>query len=525
MSVALSAVPTDAPAQSSAIARGVAAGAFHIVVATVAGPIQTALLLRHLPATEAGFWFVVVSLTNYLALFDLGVGPTLTRHVAFICGRGAAEQLPAIAREVAAARRLYWLLSIALVASALALGPVLVPLLAKRSFDLAVGSVWTLFAIGSAANLLASLAFATLAGLGVVGINRLARALAQVLGLALMALTLQAGWGVVGVALVWCAQNFVLLAVGRVVLARTRPDVARSRAPVDGAVVRAFVGPSLRWAGMNLGATLILASGPMMLSWGRGPEAVPPYMVMMQLVGALYTIALLPASATEPFVARAHGGGDRRGVVSLLERNARHITSVLLVGATLLAVFGREIITLWVGAQYFAGPLVLALFLVLYVLEAHHVVHASVIMATGRVVFLPWALIAGAINVTLGLYLVKPFGALGVIAATVAAQLLTNNWFAPWYTLSRLHVSWREYATAILPAVPVGLVVALAALVARAAFAPLGQSHPALALGGGIGAAALAGVLALWSFALTDDERAASRSTARRLLAALAGRS
>ena len=61
-------------------------GWLQIGVSIVGLPIQTAVLIRFLPAADAGFWFVAFSFINYLSMFDFGLSPTLTRHIAFING-------------------------------------------------------------------------------------------------------------------------------------------------------------------------------------------------------------------------------------------------------------------------------------------------------------------------------------------------------------------------------------------------------------------------------------------------------
>jgi hypothetical protein len=220
----------------------------------------------------------------------------------------------------------------------------------------------------------------------------------------------------------------------------------------------------------------------------------------------MYGLALVPAQVAEPFISRSTASGDLRAVIALLRRNVRYVGVLLAVGAPLAAVLGREIITVWVGAANFPGYPALWLMVLVYTLEAHHVLHATTVMATGRVVFLRPALIAGVITVVAGIFFARWWGLIGVVAGLCIAQVLTNNWFAPWYALRQLGIPLREYARWLRPLVPV---VGVAAALAIAARLVLRSAGPITAPGVLLTLAALIAATAplIWSAALSVEER------------------
>ncbi len=530
-------------ATQAAIARGVAAGWIHVFVVAAAGPVQTYFLLRYLTAAEAGYWLVVLSFTSYLALFDLGIGPTLTRSIAFLCGApaddGLASRLEAqspwqsalsdtirapVADLIATAHRLYLLLSGALVVTAIALGPTLLPHIAKRAFVGSAAYVWVLLALGSAANLLGTVNYATLAGLGIVGVNRLARAGAQLLGLTLSILALQTGYGVAGVAASWVAQNVLFLAAGAVFLRRLYPELQFNPGSSRRALARAMIGPSLRWAGIGLGAAMIFAIGPAVVSSYLGPASVPEYVVLFQLVNALYVLSVIPAQASEPFVARAYSAGERNNVVGLLMRNLRHMALPLICGSAFLAAFGGEVVALWVGAASFAGYPSLWLLILLFVLEAHHVAHASVVMATGRVIFLPAAIAAGLLTVSFAVALVPRLGVLGMALSMVAAQLLTNNWYAPWCSMRLLQVAPRWYFRTLTPVGVFALGTVGVALSCKGVLLAVGARDIRVVVAIGVAVTSLVGLALAWYLVLEPKERQFLTTVVERMRGAHVGR-
>jgi hypothetical protein len=508
-----------------AIARGAAAGWLQVGVSLVVGSIYTALVLGTLPREEAGFWLVMMSLAVYFALFDVGLGPTLTRYVAFSAAGGPApsnrELLEAPrasgtpAELFRTAQRLYVALAAALVLVGLLAGPAIFTIASGLDLSGARAQAWTVFIVACATGLLAAPYYATAAGLGLVSASRFALAAAQSLGLVASSVLLLRGWGILGLAIAWAVQNGVLLAGG--LLLRSRLPVLRTPAPWRPDIARAFVRPSLQWTGINLGGVLILASGPLIVARQVGLDAVPQFAVLRQLAETMYVLALIPAQMSEPFVARAAAAGDHVGVVGFLRRNVRLVGTLMVVGAMAGAVLGRELIGAWVGIEHFAGYASLWLMLLLYLLEAHHVTHAMVVMATGRVVFVRVALVAGAATVVGGMVFARWWGVGGMIAAMLVAQLATNTWYAPLYSLRHLRVPLVEYVRWLHPLVtPAAVALALSAA-ARLLLLWLGGAP---GIGPVLGALALVGLLVLpfaWRGALAPAERGALLRGWRRL--------
>jgi hypothetical protein len=144
--------------------------------------------------------------------------------------------------------------------------------------------------------------------------------------------------------------------------------------------------------------------------------------------------------------------------------------------------------------------------LLLYVLEAHHVTHAIVVMATGRVPFLRVALLAGAATIVAALLFARWWGVTGVVAGMLAAQLATNTWYVPWYSLRHLGIAPADYARWLHPLVP--LTASALGLAAGARLVLVSSGVPGafsvLAAIGAVGALALP---LAWRSALTPDER------------------
>jgi O-antigen/teichoic acid export membrane protein len=183
----------------------------------------------------------------------------------------------------------------------------------------------------------------------------------------------------------------------------------------------------------------------------------------MKIIMTLMTFSLMIATSSTPFLSKAYSAGDMGTFKKLLSRNIRLGMALMITLASILAVFGDRVISLWIGAGNFVGFPVLWTLLVMLTLEVHHAIHAVSIMAAGHLVFLKVAIISGVIKIALSLLLSSYFGLWGVALGTMIAQLLTNNWYAPFISFKVLAISFKEYARTIYA--PLALLLAVILLV------------------------------------------------------------
>ena len=480
----------ESPSAKLAIARGIFAGWLQLAIAIVVGPVYTIVVLSALPRIDAGFWLVLVSLVMYMNLFDAGLGPTVTRLVAFSVARGSSNETRLALPDIYwTSRRLFLIITVSLLVLAAVAGWFVLPSVIGLEWNQARQAAWFLFVLGSAAAVYAAHPLAIAAGVGRVSLPRYVRAVSQVVGLVLAAVSLVAGYGLVGIAVAWAAQNTVLLAA--IPLVRQRVSAIKVRAAFDPTLARRMVRPSLQWAGTNLGGALILASGAIIVASRVSVAAVPQFAVSKQLVETLFILALTPAQIAEPFLSSAAAMGDKLAFVELLRVTLRRALAILAVGTVVVAAFGREIIHTWVGSANFIGYPGLWLLLALYALEAHHVVHAIAVMATGRIVFFPVAMIGGVLTVALGSAFGPIYGVTGVVLGMMIAQLVSNNWYVPWYSLRTFGITAQEYISWLSPFLLLAAATAVLVLLARWALSTSGVTSPVglLLVLGALGAA------------------------------------
>ncbi len=425
--------------------------------ALVASTIVTAVLhykqvFLYLPRETAGVWLLFWSFGSYLAFFDLGIGPTLSREIAFLSGMPVQERLRSVADLFASCLRLYVIIAACLLLAATVAGWLFLPRLKLSApSDPVLLASWSLFAAGSCINLLGNISYAVLTGEGQVAAERITRAVTMLIWLAISAATLMTGHGLLGLSAAWfchaCASRLIAVGAVRVFV----PDLRLRSGSWDTGAARRLARPSTQWALTQLGALLILQTDNVVIAWNLGAAAIPTYEATAKVVTAVGTIALLRTNASVPYYSRAASASDIPALRHLLDANVRHALLVMAAAMGFMASFGQDVFQVWLGAGNFVGYPLLFVMLVMMTLETHHVSHANLVMATGRIPFVRPAFIAGVLNLAISLALVRWLGALGVALGTMIAQIATNNWYAPYLTLRQLEVPIARYLRGVLP--------------------------------------------------------------------------
>lgn len=405
-------------------------------------------LVRYLPSEEAGIWVLFLTMSSYLVVFDLGISPTIGREISFAIGNSGAcedERRSRIRDLIATGSKTLKYLALVLaivcgVAGYFYLGTIV-------NFHTSLGHQtmlsWVVFVLAIAASVSGEIWLSALYGAGYVVTERLLRSAGYVFWVILSVVVLRSGGGLIGLSLAWF-YAFAIRLVARQLLLRSRREL-RQRGSFNAELARSLAGKSLKYAGTAIGGTLILYTDNIVIASVLGTSYVPNYYAVARLVSACLAVALLISTASSPFISAAFADGKMEEVRRITMRNVRVALVLMAAGASFLAFFGKQLIQIWIGKDNFVGFGVLLVMLCAMTLEAHHVSLATATMACDKIPFFVPALLAGAVNVCLSFPLAHRYGLIGVALGTLLAQILTNNWFVPMYSLRHLRIRFSRY--------------------------------------------------------------------------------
>lgn len=475
--------------------------ASYLVTAAV-GFLLTPLVVHSLGNAGYGLWTLVLSLTGYFGLLDLGIRSSLGR---FVARHIALKDETGVNRTASTALAMLGLggvisLVVTLVIANFSLGAFKIGMElqddAKAALLIAGLNVSFALPLGVFASILVGLErFDVLSGITLVG--ALTRA-------SLVVMVLKSGHGLIALAAV---AVFVSLAeyTAMAIAAKLLYRPLRIRfALLDRATfVELFSFSIYRFIWMT-GTQIIFYTGSLVIGAFIGAAAITTYAIASSLINYGRTVVSLLTDTFYPAATRMDARKDLNGLRELLfegTKIALLVTIPLCLGFIFL---GRQFIGLWMGKAYTSSATVLTVLAIAQFSSMSQNVSTLILAGMAKHRILAYIILTeGVANLALSILLVRHMGLIGVAWGTVIPDVICTAVIIPVYTLRLLNVPIRQYWK-------------------RAFLAPLAASIPTAALaytfsvivsdpgwlGFGAEALALCGLYAVTSyFACLDGEQ------------------
>ncbi len=470
-------------------------GASYFVTAAV-GFFLAPFILHRLGNTGYGLWTLVLSLTGYCGLLDLGIRSSVGRFVARHVALGESDEVSRIASTAFAALATAGLLALAATAV----------IAARMSALFHAGPQYD--AVAREAMVLTGLNVALALPLGVFSAVLIALERFDVLGgisilsetcrAALVVVTLRSGGGLVGLGMAGLAVSAGAYSVMFLFARRLYPTLRLRPSHVNRGTAGRLFGYGIYRFVWIVANQLIFYSDSVVIGIFLGASAVPHFAIAGTLVNYGRTVASLVSDTLCPAATRLDALGDLRNLQQLFLSGTRLMLLIALLLCIGFVFLGRQFIVLWVGGEYAGSAVILSVLAIAQLGAITQYASTMVLSSMARHQTLAYAALAeGLANLVLSIVLVKRIGLIGVAWGTVVPDVITSTVIVPWYAVRVLKLSWREYVTA-------GCVRPVAAAVPPAFLAWLfSQNHgPVTWAGFGAEAAALCGVFAAISYFL-----------------------
>jgi O-antigen/teichoic acid export membrane protein len=432
--------------------------------------LQMRVLLHNLSVDLSGIWLILANLGVYTTYLDIGLTQTLGREISFAVGNPAYSESDRAERVGTLMRSCTAVLAVLGIAAILICGPIgwvymhsITPASVWRQTRVA----WALYIVASSLNVLAQGWYAGIYGLGYVLHEKLIRSCSVLAGFVFFVAALRLHLGVQGLAGAYLLQVLIGAGIARIALVGLSGGATKyGRAQLN--IIQSLLGPSMRFALTQLGMVLVLQTDNVVIASTLGPELVPNYQAVSKLIFALLTLSMVLVSTSGPLIAQAFARRDHSVIVQLMNRNLRFTLSLLMMLGVYLAFFSDRVIALWLGPGHFVGFPVVCVLLAMMTLEVHQQSMGAVTQSTGKVAFAASTIIAGVLNIVISILLAKRFGLLGVVTGTLIAQLLTNDWYVPYYTLRHFQLKTIDHLrNVVFPMASFGLVMLVISYAAR----------------------------------------------------------
>lgn len=444
------------------------------LVTAVVGFMLTPIVVRSLGTTRYGLWTLVLSITGYFGLLDLGIRSSvsrfLTRHLALNDETGL-NRTASTAFVILACGGIVAFLGTVATAAFLFDQFRIEPEYASsgRIALLITGvNITCILPLGLFSALLyASERFDVVSAVTIVG---------EVIRAALMVWLLRHGYGLVALALLAMAITLVQYACMASFATSLHPQLRIARRYVDKAIARDLFSFSIYRFISIVANQLIFYSDAVVIGIFLSAGAITPYAIAATLINYGRTVVFVLVDPL--FASAARFDAEENG--AKLQRLLVVGTQMALLAALPLCLgfvfLGEQFITIWMGQSYASSATILLILAIPQFVAMPQ--YVSILVLTGMAKHRPFAFIAlaeGVANIALSIFLVRKFGLIGSALGTAIPSLVTSAVVIPLYTLRVLEMSVTEYVMKaylrpVLCAVPVAAMAYSFSLVAASSW-------------------------------------------------------
>jgi len=495
--------PLSPPAHVEFSKRSLAKGVFSnwafLLVNVLVAFWMTPFVVAHLGDTAYGIWALVLQLTGYMGVVDVGLRSALVRFIARLSAR---KEHDALNRLLSSVLLIYGFFAPACVVIGILLSIFVLPHMQVGAAYLRMAQITIVIASGLlACDFLFATPHAILAGLSrwdIINANWIIMILIRT---ALIILFLKLGFGLVTLAVIQllCYAVGYSVEVALIRLLRLVPNFRFILHKPDLQEMQPVMQHSWYSLLLRIANRINYEVETIDISAFLPIGQVTFYVIGLRLIEYLRDLLNASTMIVAPVVSSLEAVGDSPQVNTLLVRGTKYSVMIGFLGGVGFLALGRDFIRLWMGSRFEApSGTVLAILALGVMVSCTQFVSAHVLFGLSKHrINLAWTVVESVLNLGLSIILVRRYGIVGVAAGTAIANLLVRGWFYPRSFLRVLDVPWRVYLRhAVVPALFPAFSFLLGALLYKVAF-PI-QGYAGLVLASASGFICFAAALWLW---------------------------
>jgi len=442
--------------------KNVSSNWFGLGATMVVGFFLAPFILHRLGDDAFGLWTLVVAVSGYYGLFELGIRSSIIKYIAHHTATKDEDALKRIINTT--------LFTYSCIASVLLLGTLAGYRYVDRVFHVSPAFVHTAPLLFLMVGIATALGFPLGVFGGVLeGLQRfywlnLTQVGALLLRALLIVLALDRGFGLLTLALITVTVPLAA-SVMYILIARRIIPLELSRRFVDRAAFRMLMGYGSVSFVIIVAEQLRFQSDAVVIGVFLSASAITYFSIGAKLadyaVAPVNNLATIFLPMSSQFDATQEMGQLRR----IFVEGNRLCGFIMFPVCAALVILGKPLIAVWVGPKYVSSYTVLLLLLLPKTLYRAQAASNRILFGMARHRALAVVVIAeGAVNLILSIVLVRPFGVVGDALGTTIPLALTSVFFLPTYVCRLLKVPLKTflYRAYLLPlALTVPLVGAL----------------------------------------------------------------
>ena len=402
-------------------------------------------VVRKLGNTYYGVWNIIMDMTGYLGLLEMGVRQSIIRYVAKY---RAVDDMDSLNRITSSAFSIYGVTS--LVAAVISLGlAALFPYLVTVSTGTIPVARWVIVITGLnvAQGLIFSVYFGVILGIQRYDVLAKTGVVVAIIKAGATVLLLMNGFGLIALSLLHMVLN----------LAYSMYAIYYCKKEIPGLEIR-FRMYGSEWSGkifnysfktfvMFIGQKIVYYSDSIVIGIMLGPAYVTYFVIGASLTEYMRRIVVQMTQMFTPLTSELQARGEEEKISDVLMQGTKMSLIIALPISIVFISMGKRFISLWMGKEY--GPLSGEVLIVLTIAHLFSVAQYTTedilqglnkhqVCATCRCV-------EAVANLILSIVLIRSWGIIGVAVGTAIPHLATALFAYPYFITRAVKVNFREY--------------------------------------------------------------------------------
>lgn len=408
------------------------------------GFLLSPFIVHHLGATGYGVWTLIVSLTGYFGMLDLGLRQSVGRFVARYVGLEDSESvnrtLSTAVAMLAAGGVVVLIATGVLIANFSTAFRVEHSYQASAKIALLIAGIQICVALPMSVFstiLMSHERFDIMTGVTVTG--AIIRATSVVV-------LLNMGYGLAALAAVTLVVSSCEYTAGVIWAKILYPALRPSWRYVDFSTAKELFGFGLYRFLWIISNQVIFYTDSVVIGMFLNVSAITYYAIAGSLINYARNLVSFPTDTFFPATSRLHAKNDMAGLRELQILGSKIDVLIGLPLCVGLLFFGKQFISLWMGKEYASSWHILAVLIIPQFTSMSQYISGLTLLGMGRHKILAYLAMAEAFtNLVLSIILIRQFGVIGVAWGTAIPHLISTAVIIPLYTLRALELDPAEY--------------------------------------------------------------------------------
>lgn len=469
----------------------------------------TPFVLHQIGDARYGVWTIVISITGYYGLLDLGLRAGMTQYITRYFSKGDFDRMNRAASSGFALHLGCALCALVVTFATAAVAPAFFSLPPALETE----AVWCVLILGcsTAIQLLLFPFSVALTAKQRFDLITVVSLFCRIVSAAATILVLRAGYGLIGVCAAGAVGNILDYVLRWAVGCRVLPELKISWRLASWASCRECIGFGF-WSALLAVSHLVISFSDALVIGIFMPVSAIAYFALANNLMKYFANIFVPVSQVfYPAATDLDAHNNLAGLQQLYLKGSRMLSLVAVSAALITGMWASGFYRLWIGDKYVqtdiyhSVPLLFQILLVGALFTAATGIGSKILLGRRRFKGLTWLMcVEGTMNLVISVALIQPFGLLGVAIGTALPAVLCRGIVHPIIVCTDLQLRFKDYRRQILwPTVVVA--VLLAPLVFAVHHLTAQSSWTELIIGGLL--ATLIAVALACSFGLNTSDR------------------